>query len=57
MDLAECLGVMGTLGVTPLAGGWGASVEMIGSVDFTTLLSLSLVAGGVTLPHWCNRQH
>ena len=50
MDLEECLGVMGTLGVIPLTEGWGASVEMIGSVDFLTLLSLSLVAGGVTLP-------
>ena len=39
---------LGTLG--PLGAGWGASVEMIGSVDVHTLLSLSLVAGGVTLP-------
>ena len=54
----ECLGVTGTLGVLPLTViGWGASVEMIGSVDFLTVLSLSLVAGGVTLAHWCNRQH
>ena len=45
----ECLGVE-TLGVIPLTAGWGASVELIGSVDFLTLLSLSLVAGGVTLP-------
>ena len=37
-----------TLG--PLGTGWDASVEMIGSVDILTLLSLSLVAGGVTLP-------
>ena len=44
----ECLGVE-TLGVIPLTVGWGASVELIGSVDFPTLLSLSLVAGGVTL--------
>ena len=29
--------------------GWGASVEMIGSVDLPTLLSLSIVAGVVTL--------
>ena len=46
----ECLGVTGTLGVIPLAAGWGASVEVIGSVDFLTVLSLSLVAGGVALP-------
>ena len=44
----ECLGVE-TLGVIPLTAGWGASVEMIGSVDFPTLLSLSLVSGGVML--------
>ena len=43
------VGVVGTLGVIPLTAGWGASVEMIGLVDFLTLLSLSLVAGGVTL--------
>ena len=49
MDLVECLGVEGTLGVIPLMVGWGASVEMIGSVDLLTLLSLSVVAGGVTL--------
>ena len=47
VDLVECLGVEGTLG--PLGAGWGASVEMIGLVDFPTLLSLSVVAGGVTL--------
>ena len=29
--------------------GWGASVEMIGLVDLLTLLSLSVVAGVVTL--------
>ena len=29
--------------------GWGASVELIGSVDFPTLLPLSLVPGVVTL--------
>ena len=44
----ECLGVVGTLG--PLAAGWGASVEVIGSVGFPTLLALSVIAGGVTLP-------
>ena len=50
MDLVECLGgVEGTLGVIPLMVGWGASVEMIGSVDLLTLLSLSVVAGVVTL--------
>ena len=42
VDLVECLGVEGTLG--PLRVGWGASVEMIGLVDFLTLLSLSVVA-------------
>ena len=35
--------------IPPLTVGWGASVEMIRSVGFLTLLSLSLVAGGVTL--------
>ena len=49
MDLVECLGVEGTLDVAPLTVGWGASVEMIGSVDLPTLLSLSVVAGLVTL--------
>ena len=44
----------GTLGVippreNPLSAGWGASVEMIGLVNFPTLLPLSLVAGVVTL--------
>ena len=48
LEQVECLGVE-TLGVIPLTAGWGASVEVIGSVDFLTLLSLSLVAGGVTL--------
>ena len=47
MDLVEHLGVEGTLG--PLMVGWGASVEMIGLVDLLTLLSLSVVAGVVTL--------
>ena len=52
MDLVECLGVEGTLGplrVSPLSAGWGASVEMIGLVNFLTLLPLSLVSGVVTL--------
>ena len=49
MEWVEHLGVTGTLGVIPLTIGWGASVEMIGSVGFLTVLSLSLVAGGVTL--------
>ena len=50
VDLVECLGgVVETLGVVPLTVGWGASVEMIGLVDFLTLLSLSTVAGVVTL--------
>ena len=47
MDLVECLGVEGITG--PLMVGWGASVEKIGMADFPTLLSLSLVAGVVTL--------
>ena len=47
VEWVECLGVTGPLG--PLRVGWGASVEMIGLVDVPTLLSLSLVAGGVTL--------
>ena len=50
MEWVECLGVTGTLGEIPLSAGWGASVEMIGLVGIPTLLSLSLVAGGVTLP-------
>ena len=50
MDLVECLsGVEGTLGVIPLMVGWGTSVEMIGSVDLLILLSLSVLAGLVTL--------
>ena len=51
LEWAECLGVAGveTLGVAPLVVGWSAPVEMIGLVDFPTLLSLSAVAGGVTL--------
>ena len=50
MDLVECLGgVEGTLGVAPLTAGWGASVEMIGSVISLTWLPLSTVAGVVTL--------
>ena len=48
MEWVECLGVVGTLG--PLAAGWGASVEVIGLVGFPTLLALSVVVGGVTLP-------
>ena len=50
VDLVECLnGVEGTLDVAPLTVGWGASVEMIGSIDFPTVLSLSVVAEVVTL--------
>ena len=49
VDLVEHLGAEGTLRADPLRAGWGASVEMIGLVDFLTLLSLSVVAGGVTL--------
>ena len=49
MELVEHLGVEGTLDVAPLTVGWGASVEMIGSVVSLTLLSLSVVAEVVTL--------
>ena len=56
VDLVEHLGVgvEGTPSVSlltenPFSAGWGASVEMIGLVDFLTLLPLSLVAGVVTL--------
>ena len=49
MDLIECLGVEGRLGVAPLTEGWGASVELIGLGVSPTLLSLSIVAGVVTL--------
>ena len=49
VDLVEHLGVEGTLGMAPLTVGWGASVELIGSVISLTLLPLSIVAGVVTL--------
>ena len=49
MDLVECLGIEGTLGVAPLTADWGASMEMIGLVVSLTLLPLSTVAGLVTL--------
>ena len=49
VDLVEHLGVEGTLDAAPLTVGWGASVEMIGSVVSPTLLSLSVVAEVVTL--------
>ena len=50
MDLVEHLGVEGRLDETDsLTVGWGASVEMIGSVVSLTLLPLSIVAGVVTL--------
>ena len=45
----EHLGVEATLGVALLTAGWGASVEMIGSVVSLTLLPLSIVAEVVTL--------
>ena len=41
VEWVECLGVVGTLSEIPLTKGWGASVEMIGSVGFPTVLSLS----------------
>ena len=52
VDLVEHLGVERTLGPlreNPLSAGWGASVEMIGLIDFLTLLPLSTVAGVVIL--------
>ena len=50
MDLVECLGVGGILKMAPLSPvGWGAPVELIGSGFSLTLLSLSTVAGLVTL--------
>ena len=50
MDLVECLGVEGILEMAPLSPvGWGAPVELIGSGVSLTLLSLSTVAGLVTL--------
>ena len=51
MDLVEHLSCdEGTLDeVAPLMVGWGASVEMIGSVISLTLLPLSIVAEVVTL--------
>ena len=33
VEWVECLGVAGTLSEIPLSVGWGASVEMIGSVE------------------------
>ena len=52
VEQVECLGVVGTPREIPFTSviGWGASVEMIGSVRIPTLLSLSMVAGGVTPP-------
>ena len=50
VDLAEHLGVVTGLGMVPLSlVGWGAPVELIGSGVSLTLLSLSMVAGAVTL--------
>ena len=57
MDLVEHLGVEGRLDemegrldeMAPLTVGWGVSVELIGLVISPTLLSLSIVAGVVTL--------
>ena len=49
MDLVEHLGVGGRLKMDFLTVGWGISVELIGSVISLTLLSLSTVAGLVTL--------
>ena len=50
VDLVEHLsGVEGTLDVAPLTVGWGASMEMIGSVVSLTLLPLSTVAEVVTI--------
>ena len=50
VDLVEHLGIEGTLDeVAPFSEGWGASVELIGSVISPTLLPLSIGAGVVTL--------
>ena len=49
MDLVEHLGVEGRLEMAPLSVGWGVPVELIGLVISLTLLSLSTVAGLVTL--------
>ena len=50
VDRVECLGVVIGLGVAPLSlVGLGAPVELIGLVISLTLLSLSMVAGVVTL--------
>ena len=50
VDLVECLGVVTGLGMVPLSlVGWGAPVELIGLGISLTLLSLSNVAGVVTL--------
>ena len=57
MDLVECLDVEGRLDemegrldeMAPLTVTWGVSVELIGLVISPTLLSLSIVAGVVTL--------
>ena len=62
MDLVECLGVEGTLGViplreNPLSAGWGASVEMIGLVDFPDFAAPIFGCWCGHTCHWCNRQH
>ena len=50
VNLVECLGVVIGLGAAPLSlVGPGAPAELIGSVISLTLLSLSMVAGVVTL--------
>ena len=44
MDLVECLGVEGTLDqVVPFSEGWGASVELIGSVISPTCCPYQLL--------------
>ena len=55
VEQVECLGVTGTLGVIPLTAGWGASVEVIGLVDFLTVLSPIFGCSWCHTPHWCNR--
>ena len=58
VDLVECLGVGRMLEMAPLSPvGWGAPVELIGLGVSLTLLSLSTVAGLVTLTIGVNRQH
>ena len=57
VEWVECLGVVGTLDVIPLTAGWGASVEVIGLVDFLNFAVPIFGCWWCHTPHWCNRQH